>query len=122
MTEKPWYPVAYMFVVTAVFSGILIGTNKATKERVLQNEQLFRQRAVVTALGLADEETSRAEIRELYLTRVLPVLKDPNGSDREKNVEQYLLRDDADPTAIVGYGVPIIGQGYWDRIAGVVSL
>ena len=38
--EKSWYPVAYMFTLTAFFSLILIGFSRFTQGRVEVNEKL----------------------------------------------------------------------------------
>lgn len=122
MKEKPWYPVAYMFVVTAVFSGILIGLHKATAERVARNEQLFRRHAVVVALGVAEDDASGEEILRLYeSSRIRVVTRDRSGPDEEANVEQYLLVEEGGE-GVAGYGVPIIGRGYWNMIRGVVGV
>ena len=40
MKDKPYYPIVYMFVITAFFSSILIGLAQLTRHRVEANEQL----------------------------------------------------------------------------------
>ncbi|HSV26634.1 MAG TPA: hypothetical protein VLH60_01970, partial [Sedimentisphaerales bacterium] len=70
MREKPWYPVAYMFVVMAVFSSIVIGVGTATRERVLANERLAFEKAIIHAMGLAEADMSNQAIHKLFVSRV----------------------------------------------------
>ncbi len=121
MREKAWYPVAYMFVVTAVFSGILIGLSAATKERVERNERIFRRRAFVTAAGLADDGASAERIDELYTTRLQPVKLNADGADEDANVIEYIVKA-ADGDETIGYVVPVYGRGYWDWIRGAMGV
>ncbi len=121
LTEKPWYPEVYMFAVTAIFSGILIGFSALTQPRVERNEQIFLQRAVLVAVAAAQEQTPSAEISRRYEQRVRPVKRDPRGPDEAGNVIEYQLLD-AETGAIEAIGVPFGGQGYWDEIRGVVGV
>jgi len=133
MKEKPWYPIVYMFLVTVFFSGLLVALHAATKERVARNERLYRERAVLIALGLADEGTGEETLLE-RLRRVRAItraatradeadpfvltIKDDNG--RRRVVMEYeLTGEDGKPVA---YAVPVSGRGYWDVIAGFVGV
>jgi len=116
MKDRTWYPVAFMFVVTAVFSGILIGLAALTRERVEANQQIFRERAVLVALGRAQDDTPAPKVHELYTEWIQPVRIDPDRPDDLENVREYRLENTSD------VAVPIYGRGYWDRIRGVVGL
>ena len=49
MRNKAWYPILYMFVITAFFSSVLIGLSRMTQERVEANERVAFERAVLNA-------------------------------------------------------------------------
>ena len=51
MTEKKWFPIVYMFIVTCFFSSIVIGFTMFSSERVEANAQLSFEKAVL--IGLA---------------------------------------------------------------------
>ena len=66
MKDKPFYPVVYMFIVTAFFSSIVIGFARFTQDRVDANKQIAFERAVLQASGqLADRST--VAIHETFL-------------------------------------------------------
>lgn len=112
MRNKPWFPILYMFVVTAVFSSILIGLSRFTRDRVEANELLAFEKAVLMALSFDLSETPRPdEIHAAYVERVRPPSPSSSGA--------YQLMDG---DRIAGYALPIEGQGFWDRIRGVVGI
>jgi len=120
MRDKPWYPVVYMFVVTAAFSGILIGLSAATRERVEANERVFRERAILVALAVdgVNDKTPVAKVHELY-RRITP--KRIELGDGLGHMEEYQL-DAKDDGTVAAVAAPIDGQGYWDQIRGVIGL
>ncbi|MFW6154584.1 MAG: FMN-binding protein [Planctomycetota bacterium] len=113
LTEKAWYPEVYMFVVTAIFSGVLIGFTALTQERVERNEQIFLQRAVLVAVGAATADTPGSEISRIFEQRI-------NSVEREGLVEYRLTAPDG--RTVEAIGVPFDGQGYWDEIRGVLGV
>ena len=67
MREKWWFPIAYMFVVTAFFSSIVIGFARFTDERVEANKDLAFEKAVLAVLPGLLEEGPRRELGEAEL-------------------------------------------------------
>ena len=121
LKDRPWFPIAYMFTVTTVMCGALIALNGATRELVKRNERLFRERAVVAALGLAPQVAPAGEIHELYERRIRLVKVNPAGGEEDENIAEFQLLGQ-DGRSLAGYGVPIIGRGYWDIIRGIVGV
>lgn len=112
MVAKWWFPVAFMFVVSAFFSSIVIGFARFTDERVEANKDLAFEKAVLTVLpGLLQEGESRLEIHRKFVDRV--------GPPDEQSAGACVLRDAGQ---IVAYALPIEGQGFWAPIKGVVGL
>ncbi|HEC03298.1 MAG TPA: hypothetical protein ENI81_07145, partial [Phycisphaerales bacterium] len=71
MRDKWWFPIGYMFVVTAFFSSIVIGFAQLTSDRVEANEYLAFERAVVAVLpGLFDPQDSRLELHRKFVELV----------------------------------------------------
>ena len=112
--EKAWFPVIYMFLVTAFFSLIVIGLSAFTSTRVEVNTKLAFEKAVLAVLpGLYDEneKVSRLQLHELFGEKVAAPDKGSAGA--------YTLRESG---TIVAYALPISGQGFWAPIKGVIGI
>ncbi|MCU0917088.1 MAG: FMN-binding protein [Planctomycetes bacterium] len=112
MRERKWYPIFYMFVVTAAFSSIVIGFSALTQERVEANTQLAFEAAVLEAgLGHHDPARSGPEVHRKFVEQV----SDPNASSGGA----YILRQDG---RFIGYALPFEGQGFWARVKGIIGV
>jgi len=112
MREKPWYPVLYMFVVTAFLSSILIGLSRFTHDRVQANQKLAVEKSVLEALSVElSPEASSFELHELFLARVEEPSPASGGA--------YLLKEGDE---VVAYAIPLEGKGYWDKIRGFIGI
>ncbi len=112
MRQKPWYPVLYMFVVTAFFSSILIGFSRFTQDRVEANQRIAFEKAILKSLPLSlPSGASSLEMHELFVKNI----NDPTPSSGGA----YVLMQDGQ---IRAYALPIEGQGFWDKIKGVVGI
>ncbi len=110
--KKPWYPVLYMFCVTALFSTVVIGFTSLTSERVEANQKLSLERAVLSVLpGMYEEKLSRAELHRRFTESV-------NQPD-ETSGGAYTLKEGGQITA---YAVPISGRGFWAPIKGIIGI
>lgn len=112
MREKWWFPVAYMFAVTAFFSSIVIGFSQFTRDQVEANADLAFERAVLAVLpDLLEEGDIRLEIHRTFVDRVGPPDERLGGVCVLKEAGQ-----------IVAYALPVEGQGFWAPIKGVIGL
>ena len=112
MRERWWFPVAYMFVVTAFFSSIVIGFAQFTGDRVEANADLAFEKAVLAVLpGLLEEGESRLEIHRKFVERVGPPDEQIGGACRLTEAGRT-----------VAYALPAEGQGFWAPIKGVIGL
>ena len=112
MREKWRFPVAYMFVVTAFFSSIVIGFAQFTSDRVEANADLAFEKAVLAVLpGLLEEGESRLEIHRKFVERVGPPDEQIGGACRLTEAGRT-----------VAYALPVEGQGFWAPIKGVIGL
>ena len=112
MREKWWFPVVYMFVMTAFFSSIVIGFSQFTSDRVEANEDLAFEKAILAVLpDMPDASDSRSELHRKFVELV--------GQPDDKSGGACTLAQDG---KIVAYALPVSGQGFWAPIKGVVGL
>lgn len=112
LRTKAWYPVLYMFAVTAVFSGILISLSRFTRDRVEANQRIAFERAVLEALPLdLARRTPPAEVHRLFTEMVADPGEESGGA--------YVLMAEGEPVA---FALPVEGRGFWDMIRGVVGI
>lgn len=110
--KQAWFPVLYMFCVTAVFSSIVIGFTRLTSERVEANQMLAFEKAVLSVLpGLYEEKLSRLEMHNRFVESV----SEPDVSSGEA----YTLKEGE---KIIAYALPISGRGFWAPIKGVIGI
>lgn len=112
MREKRWFPILYMFVVTAVFSSIVIGFTGLTRRRVEANEALAFERAVVAVFPqLYEAGLNSLEIHRIFTEQIDP----PDGTSGGA----YTLRRE---DRLLGYALPMAGQGFWAPIKGIIGI
>ena len=112
MREKRWYPILYMFCVTAFFSSIVIGFSQFTRDRVTANQQITFEHAVLSVLpGMYDPKASDLELHKKFEER----LDKPD----ESSAGAYTLKENGH---LVAYALPIEGQGFWATIKGVIGI
>ncbi len=112
MREKRWFPVLYMFIVTAFFSSIVIGVSQLTRQRVTANQKRSFEHAVLAVLpGMLDSDAGDLELHRRFEQQV--------ASPDEFSAEAYTLKKDA---LITAYALPIQGQGFWAPIKGIIGI
>jgi len=112
MNHKRWFPVVYMFLITAFFSSIVIGFTQLTSEKVKANERLAFEKAVLTVLpGLYDEKLSGLELHRRFVEKVSKPDESSGGA--------YMLKQDGKAAA---YALPMEGQGFWAPIKCVIGI
>ncbi len=106
------YPVIYMFVVTFLFTSVIVGISHATRERVEANKRVMFERAVLMALPLdVTEDTPSIEVHEIFAERV----KGPSAT----SAGAYLLMEE---DRLIAYALPITGRGFWDLLSGIIGI
>ncbi len=111
--EGDYYPVVYMFLVTAFFCAILIAVADATRERVEANRRIKFERAVMMAVfpGEITRETSPMKVHKKYTERV--------EGDKGRESEVIRITQNGE---LIGYALKFSGQGFWDTIKGVLAM
>lgn len=112
MREKRWFPILYMFVITAVFSSVVIGFTGLTRRRVEANATLAFERAVVAVLPqLRADDTNSGDIHRIFTEQISTPDATSGGAYTFKRGGQT-----------AGYALPISGQGFWAPIEGVIGI
>ena len=112
MRDKWWFPVVYMFVMTAFFSSIVIGFTQFTSDRVEANEYLAFERAILAVLpDMLDAGDRRLELHRKFIELV--------GQPDAKSGGACTLKEAGE---IIAYALPISGQGFWAPIKGVIGI
>lgn len=112
MTKKRWFPIFYMFVVTAAFSAVIIGFAQMTEQRVKTNDALAFELAVLKVLpGVYDANGTTVELHSRFAEQV----KEPS----DKTAGAYTLEKDGQ---VVAYALPFTGQGFWAPIDGIIGI
>ncbi|HBG27190.1 MAG: hypothetical protein A2Y10_07445 [Planctomycetes bacterium GWF2_41_51] len=114
MTEKKWYPVIYMFLITAFFSAIVIGLTQATSKRVEANQTLIFETAILSVLPNVydpNQKLSGIQMHSLFLEKVQPPDQQSAGA--------YTVTQNGNITA---YALPLEGQGFWAEIKIVIGI
>lgn len=111
MKHSSGYTIVYMFVVTAVFSTVLIAFSRFTRDRVEANAQIDFERAVLQAVDVPEADTLPSmQVHDIFVARVRTddsIL--PGLLIYEYENEKY-------------YALPFAGQGFWDAIRGVIGI
>jgi hypothetical protein len=105
MQKKWWFPIFYMFVVTAFFSSVVIGLTQFTAERVAANARIAFERSVLETLpGLYVEDMTRLELHRNFVESV--------AEPDEESAGAYTLRKNG---RIIAYALPFSGRGFTVR-------
>ncbi len=112
MKNKRWFPIVYMFVVTACFSAVIIGFAQVTEQRVKANEAIAFEVAVLKVLpGLYEPSAVTVELHQRFVEQVQQPSVDSAGA--------YTLERNGQ---IAAYALPFSGQGFWAEIKGIIGI
>ena len=103
--EGTIYTIVFVFIVSFAFVLLLSLTNQATIEQVELNQEIVRQGAILSAMGIEAEGSE--EIQEKYDT----VATDPDAGLYVATVNGQLV-----------YGTQFAGPGLWGTIEGVIAV
>ena len=112
MREKRWFPILYMFIVTAAFSSVVIGFTGLTRRRVEANETLAFERAVVAVFPqLHKAGMSSPDIHRIFTEQI--------AAPNEASGGAYTLNQNGQ---VAGYALPFSGQGFWAPVEGIIGI
>lgn len=103
--EGTLYTIIFIFIVSFAFVFLLSMTNQVTIEQVRLNQELARQQAVLTAMGI------EAQGAEEIQTEFANVAGDPSAGLYVANVDGQTV-----------YAKEFAGAGLWGTISGVIAV
>jgi Na+-transporting NADH:ubiquinone oxidoreductase subunit C len=109
--ESLGYVVSFTFAICLVFVLVLAVANQLTLSRVEANKRFASQLAVLKAFGLAQADSSRAEVEASYASSVAE-LKAPEGVGAA-----YKAEIDGQPFV----AVQVTGAGLWGPITAILA-
>jgi Na+-transporting NADH:ubiquinone oxidoreductase subunit C len=116
--KNPAYVIFYSAIISAVFTAAIMALHVATQGVVEQNEQVAREKALVSVFDLGDVlRMSDAEIRSVYRRQIERV---PIAGGK---AFYFAYREDAQegdrPFAVA---IPIYGVGFWAPVEGLLAM
>lgn len=108
-SKKPstLYSVLFMFLLAAVFTGILAALNIVTADAIEENSKIDQQRAILKAAGV---DAADDEIQKIYESDFEKVSEDPRA------VYKYQSQDKN------GYVFSYEGGALWGNVVGYVGI
>ncbi len=125
-SDRRFYPVLFMIIITVIFVGILATFYHTTSGRV-QSYRMFKLHATILKLFDIPENGDpfnlpQNEVEELFAKHIavdslnVSTDEDPTYVHYEK---YYKL---VDGTKILGYAFPMVGSGLWGTIEAMISV
>ncbi len=112
--KKALRSVAYMFLLTLFFTGLVSAFKLINDERIELNQTVKLQRIVLKVLDIRPENgASDKDLLRLFEERIKPV----NVQDQTLYVGY-----EADERTIKGFAFPVGGPGFWGPIYGMVAV
>jgi Na+-transporting NADH:ubiquinone oxidoreductase subunit C len=109
---QSWYPVLFMFLVTAIPSALLISFSRFTRERVSANEQFAFEQAVLKAVDPSLPDSLRGvALHERFVQTVDTNIQAAAGACRVM-----------ENGTVAAYALPFSGRGFWQQISGVIGI
>lgn len=119
-TKGPVYVIVYAALIAALFTGGIMALHTATRDIVVRNEDLFRQKAFVELFGLGDVDTlTDQETVDLYDSRIRRE-DDVTDPQTHQTFEVYSAVDDQGD--LIGQAFSVSGTGFWARIDGFLAV
>ncbi len=111
MKDSPLYPILFMVVLAAGFGAVVSSVALVTRARVEAGERAQFRQHVLSAFHVEAPEEPDA-LAELWNRRV-EERSSPQGS-------YYAVA--AEDGALLGYGLPFTGPGFWGPISGILAV
>lgn len=113
MRESPWFNLIFMFIITAILTGILSGIYEYTKPIIQTNEDIAIKKAHLYAFNIEyPADASPGEVEKIYHDKIQVETTD--------ETQVYVAKDrDGKPEA---YGLTFAGGALWGEIEGIIVL
>jgi Na+-transporting NADH:ubiquinone oxidoreductase subunit C len=100
-----------MIIITAIYTGTLATINEVTKNKILSNNEVKKQSALLYVLDIPTNDKSPSEISKLFNAHIKIIQTDDN-----MYYEGYKNGD------LIANIYPIIGIALWGSLDGLIAL
>lgn len=108
------FSIAYMFVLTLLFTSIVSAVKLLSEERIAINQRVKVERIILKVLDIpVPERTGNEALGRIYDRRVKAV---------EVRGKPFYVGYAEDGRTVAGYAFPIGGPGFWGPISGMVAV
>lgn len=111
MKKINYKSVLFMIIISVIFTGALATINEVTKDRVLMNQELKQQQAMLYVLDLPIAKSNAVEVSAMYKSSIKEAQKD--------SLSYYEGYKDG---LMIGYVFPIEGDAVWGNLKGFIAL
>ncbi|SET62032.1 Na+-transporting NADH:ubiquinone oxidoreductase subunit C [Natronincola peptidivorans] len=111
MKKFSFKPIAFMMVLTIIYTGVLATINEATIDRIQMNNQLRERKAFLYALDIDTSDKNAEEINSLYDDHV-----------QEITVSDKTIYEGYKDDELIGYLLPIEGDAVWGELKAIIAV
>ncbi|QUH21191.1 FMN-binding protein [Alkaliphilus sp. B6464] len=111
MKKFSFRPVIFMIIVTVIYTGVLATINEVTKNRVLSNNEVKKQSALLYVLDIPTKGKNPSEINELF-----------NSHFKVVESENDIYYEGYKDNSLVANIYPIQGNALWGSLEGFIGL
>lgn len=111
MKKINYKSVLFMVIITVIFTGALATINELTKSRVLLNQELKEQKALLYVLDLPTPKSNAIEVNAMF-----------RSSFKEVNKGSLSYYEAYKDGLLVGYVFPFEGDAVWGHLRGFIGL
>ena len=111
MKKINYKSILFMIIISVIFTGALAIINEVTKDRVLLNQELKQQKALLYVLDMPYSQSNAVEVSAMFKNTIKEVQKN--------NLTYYEGHKDG---LLIGYVFPFEGDAVWGHLKGFIGL
>jgi Na+-transporting NADH:ubiquinone oxidoreductase subunit C len=114
MTKSRWYAVAFMFVMTFVFTSAVSGLHVASRDRIRINREARENGILLDVMGMGEgPKATSAQVAERVRKRVARL---------EENGRTAWFGYAGDGKTLAAVAFPVSGPGFWGSVKGILGV
>lgn len=111
MKKFSFRPIIFMIIITVIYTGTLATINEVTKDKVLFNNEVKKQRALLYVLDIPTKDKTPSEINELFNSHFKVI-------ERADDIHYEGYKNNS----LVANIYPINGDALWGGLEGFIGL
>lgn len=111
VTEKFYFPIVFMVVITAIFTFLLAGLNEITQDAIALNEETDLRRKILYTFNIDVSSEEPEEIERVFNEHV--------KSEQVGEDTIYYIEEGGE---VIAYAFPVEGVALWGRLHGYIGV